>query len=42
VIRGIYLKGAGIVDLWQQWAMVAAYGVSVMSLAIWRLDRQLK
>lgn len=42
VIRGIYLKGASFMDLWQQWAMVAGYGVSVMSLAIWRLDRQLK
>lgn len=42
VIRGIYLKGASFMDLWQQWAMVAGYGVSVMTLAIWRLDRQLK
>lgn len=42
VIRGIYLKGASFMDLWQQWAMVAGYGVAVMTLAIWRLDRQLK
>ena len=42
LIRGIYLKGAGFVELWEQWAMVATYGVSVMTLAIWRLDRQLK
>ncbi len=42
VIRGIYLKGASFTDLWQQWAMVAGYGVTVMTVAIWRLDRQLK
>lgn len=42
LIRGIYLKGAGFADLWQQWAMVAGYGFTVMSLAIWRLDRQLR
>lgn len=42
LIRGIYLKGAGFIELWEQWAMVAAYGATVMTLAIWRLDRQLK
>lgn len=42
LIRGIYLKGAGVAELWQQWAAITAYGVSVTSLAIWRLDRQLR
>ncbi|HNY30536.1 MAG TPA: ABC transporter permease [Fibrobacteria bacterium] len=42
LIRGIYLKGTGFMDLWQQWAMVAGYGIGVMGLAIWRLDRQLR
>lgn len=42
LIRGIYLKGSGLADLWQQWAMVAGYGISVSALAVWRLDRQLK
>lgn len=42
IIRGIYLKGAGFLDLWQQWAAIAGYGATAMSLAIWRLDRQLR
>ncbi len=42
LIRGIYLKGAGFMDLWREWAMVAGYGITVSTLAIWRLDRQLK
>jgi ABC-2 type transport system permease protein len=41
IIRGIYLKGAGFLDLWREWAAIAAYGVSAMTVAIWRLDRQL-
>jgi ABC-2 type transport system permease protein len=42
IIRGIYLKGAGFLDLWQQWVAIAAYGTTAMTLAIWRLDRQLR
>jgi ABC-2 type transport system permease protein len=42
IIRGIYLKGAGFMDLWQQWAAIATYGATAMTLAIWRLDRQLR
>jgi len=42
VIRGIYLKGAGIVDLWQQWVAIATYGITAMVVAVWRLDRQLR
>ena len=41
-ILGPRLPGAGFLDLWQQWAAIAAYGITAMTLAIWRLDRQLR
>jgi hypothetical protein len=27
---------------WQQWVAIDAYGTTAMTLAIWRLDRQMR
>ncbi|MBM3214594.1 ABC transporter permease [Candidatus Poribacteria bacterium] len=41
VIRGIMLKGLGLVDLWQQVLPLAALGVSILGVSVMRLQKRL-
>jgi ABC-2 type transport system permease protein len=36
IVRGIFLKGVGFNILWPQLAALAVWGVSVLTLAVWR------
>jgi drug efflux transport system permease protein len=41
IIRGIMLKGAGLADLWQQFAALAVLGTLILSLSIARFHKKL-
>ncbi len=41
IIRGIMLKGAGLVDLWMQFAALAALGAVILGLSIARFHKKL-
>jgi len=41
IIRGIFLQGAGFVELWPQAAALLGWGVIVMALAAFRLRKHL-
>ncbi len=36
IVRAIFLKGAGMVDLWPQLAALAIFAVALLSLSVWR------
>jgi len=42
IVRGIFLKGEGIVDLWQQFAAISVMAVVVLWLATRRFKRRLE
>jgi ABC-2 type transport system permease protein len=39
IVRGIFLKGVGVVVLWPQMAALAVLGVGVLGLATWRFRK---
>jgi ABC-2 type transport system permease protein len=41
IVRGIFLKGAGMAVLWPQMACLAVYGISVLSLSALRFRKKL-
>jgi hypothetical protein len=41
IVRGIFLKGDDVMDLWRQYAILAAVAVGALSLAIWRFRKTL-
>jgi ABC-2 type transport system permease protein len=41
IVRGIFLKGAGVEVLWPQMAALAVYGVTVLSLSALRFQKKL-
>jgi ABC-2 type transport system permease protein len=41
IVRGIFLKGAGISALWPQMAALAVYGVAILGLSAWRFQKRL-
>jgi ABC-2 type transport system permease protein len=41
IVRGIFLKGAGISTLWPQMLILAVYGVVVLSVSAWRFHKRL-
>jgi ABC-2 type transport system permease protein len=40
IVRGIFLKGAGVVDLWPQIAALAAIGVGIFAAAVRSFAKQ--
>jgi ABC-2 type transport system permease protein len=36
IIRGLFLKGVGVAELWMQGAALIAFGVAILTLAVWR------
>ena len=41
IVRAIFLKGAGFMDLWPQMAAISVFAVLLLSLAIWRFRASL-
>jgi ABC-2 type transport system permease protein len=41
IVRGIFLKGAGVDVLWPQMAAMAVYGVAVLGLSAMRFRKKL-
>jgi ABC-2 type transport system permease protein len=41
IVRGIFLKGAGIEVLWPQMAAMAVYGAAVLGLSAMRFQKKL-
>ena len=41
IVRGIFLKGAGVDVLWPQMAAMAVYGITVLSLSAMRFQKKL-
>jgi ABC-2 type transport system permease protein len=41
IVRGIFLKGAGLAALWPQMLILAIYGVAIMGLSAWRFHKRL-
>ena len=41
IVRGIFLKGAGVGVLWPQMAAMAVYGITVLSLSAMRFQKKL-
>jgi ABC-2 type transport system permease protein len=41
VVRGITLKGAGVMVLWQPLAILGAFAVVLYGLSTWRFRKQL-
>ena len=41
IVRGIFLRGAGIADLWVQFTVLSAMAVTGLSVATWRFRRTL-
>lgn len=42
IIRGIFLKGAGLAELWPQALALLVFGVSILSLSVMRFRRKLE
>lgn len=42
IIRGIFLKGAGLAELWPQALALLAFGISILSLSVMRFRRKLE
>jgi len=41
IVRGIFLKGAGISALWPQMAILAVFGTAILFLSAWRFHKRL-
>ena len=41
IVRGIFLKGAGVSALWPQMLILTVYGVAVLGLSAWRFHKRL-
>jgi ABC-2 type transport system permease protein len=41
IVRGIFLKGAGVEVLWPQMAVLTVYGITVLSLSAMRFQKKL-
>src|SRR6266571_8324636 len=41
IVRGIFLKGAGLAALWPQTLVLAVYGVEILGLSAWRFHKRL-
>ena len=41
IVRGIFLKGAGVDVLWPQMTAMAVYGVAVLGLSAMRFQKKL-
>ena len=41
IVRGIFLKGAGIQALWPQMLALAVYGAAILGLSAWRFRKRL-
>jgi len=41
IVRGVFLKGAGVAALWPQMAALAVYGVAILGLSAWRFHKRL-
>ncbi len=40
VVRGVFLKGAGIADLWREIAVLVVMGIAVFSTAVLRFQKR--
>ena len=41
IVRGIFLKGAGLTAVWPQMIFLAAFGVAILGLSAWRFQKRL-
>jgi len=41
IVRGIFLKGAGIQAIWPQMLILTVYGAAILSLSAWRFHKRL-
>ena len=41
IVRGIFLKGAGVATLWPQMVVLAVFGVAILWLSAWRFHKRL-
>jgi ABC-2 type transport system permease protein len=41
IVRGIFLKGAGLTALWPQMLALAIFGVAILGLSAWRFQKRL-
>lgn len=41
IVRSIFLKGSGFMDLWQNILLLSAYGAIVFALSVWRFQKKL-
>jgi len=41
IVRGVFLKGAGLTDLWREIAILMAMGVSIFSVAVIRFQKRI-
>jgi drug efflux transport system permease protein len=41
IVRGIFLKGAGLSALWPQMVVLAIYGAAILGLSAWRFHKRL-
>jgi ABC-2 type transport system permease protein len=41
IVRGIFLKGAGLRALWPQMIFLAVFGVAILGLSAWRFQKRL-
>jgi ABC-2 type transport system permease protein len=41
IVRSIFLKGSNSMDMWRDIALLAAYGMTIISLSVWRFQKKL-
>ena len=41
IVRGIFLKGAGLLAIWPQMLALAIFGVAILGLSAWRFQKRL-
>ena len=41
IVRGIFLKGAGVAALWPQMLFLTVFGLAILSLSAWRFHKRL-
>lgn len=41
IVRSIFLKGSGFMELWQNILLLSAYGLIVFALSVWRFQKKL-
>jgi ABC-2 type transport system permease protein len=42
IIRGLFLKGSGLAELWDQAAILLAFGIAILGLAALRFRKRLE